>query len=527
MDNVALYANGVQIGSTQTIASTSAKLYSLGSSLIIPAGQTVTLEIRGDVKYNGTNMATSSSLQVSLIGYTNNAQGSFAQQLTTVPASPIVGPTMTVKGAGLTLAINSAVSNYSTVANTSAQKLGSFIVQSSSAEAIRVTGLTVTLGGAAGATTNVSNLYVAVGANKTTPVSPQTSNNFSVDFTVAANSTQVINVYGDLGSVTSGVATTTLALNGYGVSSNITVAKAAVTGQTVTIGSGSLAVPTIVGGSSSIDPQFVLGGASSNIAYFNFVSTYGTSNISELYFSASGTAANITGVTVAGVSVPMVSGSATITGLNIPISVVSGGVQVPVAVTYANVGTTTGGVVSNNTVGLNLTGYKYTSGNNTVSTTTLAVASNAMTLVASKPTLALVAPSNTLLSNGTTVLGSVTVAADAAGAIELTSLPLSIATSSATTTGYTVKVNGVAVSGATVTGTGITFGSAYRINAGTSVTFEIGATVSGLVVSNGGSVSLSLGSAGSLAWNDVMGGVTAITGSAIYNYPTNSVSVSR
>ena len=229
LDNVALYANGVQIGSTQTISAlptgvtsgtsisgvtssnTSLKLFNLGSSLIIPAGTSVTVEVRGDIKYNGTNASTTfvgnatttgNSIQVAVVGYSNNSQGSFSQQLITVPSTFPGSVTMTVTGAGVTLAKNSSFSDGSNVPNTVNQKLGSYILTTSSAEPVKITSLTVGLGGPAGAITNISNLYVApAGQTATTPINPQSSNNFNVNLTIAPNSSEVIDVYGDFGSV--------------------------------------------------------------------------------------------------------------------------------------------------------------------------------------------------------------------------------------------------------------------------------------------------------------------------------------
>jgi hypothetical protein len=545
LDNVALYANGVQIGSTQTISATTTvnpvgtpanlKLFNLGSSLIIPAGQTVVVEVRGDIKYNGTNATTTSNtVQVSLVGYTNNAQGSFSQQLTTIPATEQVGPLMTVKGAGLSLAKNPAVSDYNVSQNTAAQKLGSFIVQAGSAENIKVTNVTVTLGGAAGVYTNISNLYVRTSAGNTTPVNAQASNNFNLDLTVAANGSAVIDVFGDIGATT-GTASTTLALSGYGVNSNTNIANSAVTGQSITVGSGTLGTPT-KNSNSYTTSQLVLGGSTSPIMNLNFVSSYGASTISEMYFTVNG---GITKVTVDGKDGNVVDGVATVTGLNKVIGVGSNGsVDVPVTVTYAAVGDS--GVTSGLNASTTLTGYKYTSGNNTVSTTTLSVASNGMVLVGSKPTVELVAPTSNVLANGSQILGSIKITANNAGKIDLRNVAMRIATSGATVTDITVwdkrKNAAVAAADATTTINGISFINAtnglYKLAAGESVTFEISGTVSGLDNNTGGSVTLSAGTNTNFLWVDragtILGGSDVnMTGAYIVDYPTNSVNVVR
>ncbi|MCX6717888.1 MAG: peptidoglycan-binding protein [Candidatus Taylorbacteria bacterium] len=543
LDNVALYANGIQIGSTQTIATAgTAKLYNIGSSLVIPAGQTVTVEIRGDIKYNGTNATTTSNtIVVALAGYTGNAQGKESSQLSTVPSTAgILGPTMTVKAATVSLSTNAAYSAAQTVVpNTSGVKLGSYTVQTGSAEPVRVTSLTVTLGGLAGAITNVSNLSVAVsGSNSTTPINPQASNNLTVDFTIAANSSKTIDIYGDLGSVAD-VATTTLALSGYGVNSNVTITKTAVTGQTITAGAGSLAVPTLKTGSGgSPVAQFVVGESNFSAGIYKFISTNGTSVISEMYFAASGTAANIVSVTVGGQTATKdENNNFSVTGMNLSIPVGNAGVSVPVTVAYAKVGT--GGVTSNNTTGLRLTGYKYTAGNTTTSTTTLAVDTNMMTLVGSKPTVTFVDLSKSGVVSGTQEIARVTVSADAKGDIKLLTLPLSShasgAGSATASTSLTVYANGTLLTrttdftnslgavGTTTAATGtITFVGGYDIAAGQSVTFKVYSPVT-INATTWDGLSTSLGANTLFTWTDVNGAVNP-TGSLILNYPSTDIS---
>jgi len=537
LDNVSLYADGIQIGSTQTISTVGvAKLYSLGSSLIIPAGKSVTVEIRGDIKYNGTNATTTSNtIVVALAGYTNNAQGSYSSQLSTIPAAAgIVGPTMTVKGAGVSFAANPGYSNQTMVPNTSGVKIGSYVLKTTSAEPVRITSLTVTLGGAAGTTTNVSNLRTSENANDVKGA-PQASNNFTVDFTVPANGSKTIDVFADISTVT-GVASTTMAISGYGVNSNTTISQAAVTGQSITVGTGSLAVPTLKTGSGySPVSQFVVGNSTVVTGVYNFASTNGASTITELTFAASGTAANITDVTVGGQSAVMVDGVSTVTGLNIVVPVGNAGLNVPVQVTYPSVGLN--GVTSNNTVGLRLTGMKYTSGNSTVSTTTIAVDTNLMTLVGSKPTVVFNDVSKAGVVSGTQEIARVTVSADAKGDINLLTLPLSSQASGAgSATGVlSVYANGTQLTattdftedlgavGTTTAATGtITFVGGYTIPAGQSVTFKIFSPVT-INANTYDAIATSLGANTLFTWKDVIGDVSP-TGAKILNYPSTDIS---
>jgi len=207
LTNVALYANGVSISSSQNVASTGAStLFSLGSSLIINANQSVTLEIKGDLKNSaGVNTATSSAVVVSLKSYPSNTLGSYSSTAGTYPTSPISGPTMTVVGGGLTVAKNSAYNDTTLTANTTNFKVGSFVLSSNSSEPVRVTSLVVGLTGSAGNTstlplTSLSNLKISESSSS---VNPQSSNNFGVDFTIAANSSKTVDVFADIGNIAS------------------------------------------------------------------------------------------------------------------------------------------------------------------------------------------------------------------------------------------------------------------------------------------------------------------------------------
>jgi hypothetical protein len=538
LDNVSLYANGIQIGSTQTISATTsagasaAKLFSLGSSLIIPAGQTVTVEIRGDIKYGGINSTTTSnSIIVSLAGYANNAQGSYSSQLSTVPVvAGIEGPSMRVVGAGLTVAKNAAVSNSSAVPNTTNVRIGSYTLQANSSEAVRVTNLTINLGGDIVATSSLSNLYVKANGVASIPVSPQaTNNNFSVDFTIPASGSTLVEVFADV-SNTTGTASSSLIINGYGVGSNITITSTSVVGQTVTVGAGSLAVPTKA--NTSPDAQLVVGTSVSKIVDYNFVSTNGASTISEMYFDVQGPIVNIT---VNGKTFPVVSGSSTANGLAISIPVGYGGTNVPVTATYASIGLD--GEASGQTAAVRLAGYKYTSGNNTTSTTTLAVDSNGMKVVASKPTVTVSNPTTQLVaSGGTVIVARVTVSADAKGDIGLISLPIKVLTSAtASSTGIggvnQVKIGssiiattgGISTAAANATATGtiaFTGANGYVIAAGTSVTFDIWGNVTLPATTDSIQSSIASSTVG-FVWADISGNATS-TGAFIYNFPTNT-----
>jgi hypothetical protein len=289
----------------------------------------------------------------------------------------------------------------------------------------------------------------------------------------------------------------------------------------------------------------VIGGSTNQpIVTYNFVASNGGVTITELGFGIGGsnaaTETPITSVTVGGITTPVVTTSgvngATTTGLNIVVPSGYAGVDVPVTVNYASVGLN--GITSNKTATTTLTYVKYTSGGQTYTLTGLTAASNTMTVVGSKPTVSLAAPSGSL-TTGTVPIASVTVTADAAGSIRLNNLPISVATSGTVSiaggSSVLVYINGTqytSVSGNTFTGSGntvtstITFTNGYTIPAGQSVTFTLYATIGGSLGSAGTSaVSVQITPQASFTWTDINGNVASITGTSIANFPTTTVSL--
>jgi hypothetical protein len=117
------------------------------------------------------------------------------------------------------------------------------------------------------------------------------------------------------------------------------------------------------------------------------VSSNGGTTITELDFAITGnydfaTNTPITSVTVGGITAPVVSaGTATSTalipGLNIAVPAGNQGLDIPVTVNVAPVGTN--GILSNRTAILSITYVKYTSGGQTLSFSPLGVVAPTMT----------------------------------------------------------------------------------------------------------------------------------------------------
>lgn len=552
INNLAIYVNGAQVGSSQSYIMASGAFPTLsafgsGNLFTIPAGTSVTVEARGDlVLTSGTVVA---AITMTLRVPASQFQGVSSYNLTPAAITNYGPISLSVVTGALTKSTNAAYVNQTLAPNTLKQKIGSYVIKASNAEAVRVTNLAIGLGGTLGYATNTANLYVS---DNTTPVNPQATNNFPVDFTLQPNQTKTIDVFADIGSVDTTylgqTIITTLAVTAQGISGT-SASFSAYTGQTITVNVGTLTYGSTAKTNSSAVAQYVLGGTTQQLVVYNFVAATAPVVIDELGFTFGGTSVDnsdepIVSITIGGVTIPVVSHGATSTNLNITVPAGNAGKDVPVIVNYNTVGGGAG-ITYNKTVSTTVYYVKYHAGSTTYTTTTaFAVQSNAMTLVTTKPTVTVTAATDKLVS-GLVKLGRVSVSADAAGDVKLGDLPITInstgnVTVAATSTSNTLYVKDEAGNAYTVTDTGlnvaagssgtdvITFTGDYKISAGTSKVFDIyvtAANVSGAVGTNG--LTLKLTNATAFTWKDVTGGATALTAALIYGYPTNSVSISN
>ena len=271
----------------------------------------------------------------------------------------------------------------------------------------------------------------------------------------------------------------------------------------------------------------------------------------------------------------MVSDVAYLTGLSLSIPSGGAGLNVDAMSSYAPVGVS--GVGSGSQALLKLCYIKYTIGGitTTLGTGTLSASGVAcsslsngtlyssgaqMTLVGSKPTVTLVQPTGVVVTPSATAVevADVTISADSAGPISVTSFPLSITMSGVSTTtadfttgAFTLKdasgnpitlapasgATNACVSTTTCTGAStVTFLSPYTISAGTSQTFRVFIPTGAGAVSTGTLpnvfINTNMNGSGNFSWTDIAGGAGSATNEAgnatshnIYNYPTGTVSV--
>ena len=554
--NVGLFLNGGQVGSSQNwTATTSGLTFNLGSSLIVPAGQTVTLTVKADIVNPSTSAAyTTGTVTASIQSGTtatadnDNAQGVLSNQTTNVPGSATAGVLVTDQtitiGSGSGTFARTAGFVASTVApNTNDVKIGSFTLQAGSAEdtIVNQAGVSLNYGGSPIMTAaNISSLTLKTGSTVLgTPVGSvgSGSSTFSfADITIPMNSSKTFDVYANLGSAT-GTVTADLSLTTRGSVSRISSVSTAA-GVAVSPVNATLATPTLR--SDSNVAQYFVGGAATDIMVINAKTTAGVATIKSMTFTLVGTD-SVSAVSINGIQGDISGTTVTFTDkLAISADSVSGA-NIPVRVTFSNFsnGGMGGGLTTGTTTSLTLTTVIYSSGNSGNTTLgSLTLASRNHYLVGSKPTVTVGAGGTDSLNVGAlSKLGEFTVTADAKGAVSLASSSISfsyvgitgpeLATSTLVLKDGSTAVSGVSLvanAGTTASTTPVfTFTTPYEIGAGNSKTFSVWGTVSGTVSSTVvPRVNMSLTSGATFKWVDIVGGNTTYTGADIYNFPTNS-----
>ena len=298
--NGAVYANGVQIGSTTDIEAATDTVdavnnyttYNFGSSLMVEPGSPVTLEVRADIYDNdGTNTSLSANTIYATIvgGDLNNAYGTVSFATVDVPSASVNGNTVTVSTGSVVLSKYTAYTDQNAVAPLTDYKLAHFTLTAGTTEGVNINTIYVYLNYVSG---NVSNLYVKVG-DKTTAVkaaptagTSRSADSWSVNYAIAAGQTVDVMVYGNVDSNASGSATTGVYMTGTTASSATAVTAGtidnATTGQTISFTSGTWA--TAVDGSTPLN-QIVSGGQTVTAAKFKLTASNDSYTLKEVRFA--------------------------------------------------------------------------------------------------------------------------------------------------------------------------------------------------------------------------------------------------
>jgi len=296
--NGAIYANGVQVGSTATLNCTANTTlaytqYSLGSSLIVNPGSPVTLEVRADVHATGTTIvANTDTFKARIVADTGNAEGRVSKTTINVPATAVDGNTITARKGGLTLSKYTAYTDQSMVPPLTAAKIGHFTLTANTTEAVNVTTIQVNLNPVV--SSYASNLYVTFG-DKTTSIKPSltaASNEWSVNYSLAAGETKDLIVYADLKSTAVGTGYVSVYVAGTTASSSTstvigtpdvyTAGTGGVQGQAIAMTTGTF-TPAVNG---DTPPAAIVAGGQQVVAgKYQFSTLYDSYTISDLRFT--------------------------------------------------------------------------------------------------------------------------------------------------------------------------------------------------------------------------------------------------
>ena len=148
IDNAKVYFDGAQVGSTADLTDAAAVTFNFGMSVVVPAGQTKVLEVKGDIKNaSGVNHVNGDIILITLNAGSSNA--SALSSTTTISTGSVAGNNLTVVVSALSLSKNSSVVDASASTPTGMLgqqnvRIGSFVATAGSAEAVTITQITMT-----------------------------------------------------------------------------------------------------------------------------------------------------------------------------------------------------------------------------------------------------------------------------------------------------------------------------------------------------------------------------------------------
>jgi len=531
LQNIGLYVNGGQVGSNQSTVTNGLpfSFNSLGTNLLVPAGQTVVVEIRGDV--TSSNVAVNSgNVKFDLVQGSSNAQGMTSNNLLSTASQG--GQQLSIASSNVVFALSAGAANSTTTPSSTGRKIGSFTMQTGSSEGATVNQVTVTL--SSHMSNQITNLTVKDGSTVIgTPIgSPVAgSNNFSANLSVPMNTTKTLDVYADFGSSATGITIPSMAITYRGNTSNLTSTSATVAGVTTAISNATIAAGDATFKAQSFPTaKFLVAGptGASNVAMgsFNVKATSGIGGavINKLGFTVP--ANTIGSVTVGGKTGTVISGMATVTDVAITVPSDASGVDIPVTVSLVCINTSGCAGVSDSSVTVTLNNIEYNNGTTVTNVVPTLAVTPTNKMVGSVPKVTMTSSLGGGLTNTTQQIGSFTVAADAAGDVVLATVPLttSVAGACALTNVHLRDSQGnTTLTGNVAAGSDVAaaFSSARTLTKGTSETYTVWGTVASCTGAAGTqSVSFQLGAKAGFLWNDVLGGVTGITGALFESYPS-------
>lgn len=294
--NGALYANGVQVGSTATLEEqddgdgdgNTYTDFNLGSSLVINPGTTVVLEVRADIHDNsGSNdLSQGDTLRISLLSYPNAAQRQNSLTFFDAPSSDVPANSLTVAVGDLSLARQGTYTDRSITVPQADYKLASFVLTGNSTETVNLNTVNAQWSGTGTfSVSDLSNVYITYG-DKTSSIKSSVnsgSNTWSINYALGVNQTIFVEVYANIGS---GVTppdsiTTKMEVSGITAQSGQVVNTGQETGQTISAATGTINADEDASGRSS---ALVKGDTTIDAASFEFTTINERHVITELVF---------------------------------------------------------------------------------------------------------------------------------------------------------------------------------------------------------------------------------------------------
>jgi hypothetical protein len=300
-----------------------------------------------------------------------------------------------------------------------AYKVGEFRITTGSTEAINLSQFTLNFTGTAPVDL-LQDVYITYGSKSTVVKSSvsTSSNTFSLNEVLAANSTMDVKVYATLNAniVNGKTVITQLTVNGTSQASGNAVSGGPTTGQTITTGSGTFSAALDASTPVSV---LVVGASQPKVASFKFTAQDDAFTITELWFNATGSDAISELIVKDGnTEVKRQSFNGTdlkMTGLNVPVAYNTNKVLDVYAV-VSQIGT--GYTASGKDIAVSLYALKHRNSNGVETTVNgLSLTSNSMYAYKTKPTISLVALPTTVLAPGTQTIAKFSVTSDAGGPV--------------------------------------------------------------------------------------------------------------
>lgn len=334
--NGRVLVNGVQYGSTATLAKTTNNAYTTGGTsytlnYTVQPGTPVTLEVHADMYDNdGTNhLGNADTVTAVLMAGSSNVQKMVSLGYNSVPSTYVLGNALTDVTGSATVSKNLTYASQTAPLPQTQYKVASFNLVGSNSEDITVSSIDLAVS-ASSSMSNLNNVKLMVAGNmygtiKSTVAVPTSgvgaTSTFSGSYTLPMNNTVSVEVFADMTapSVAYGSDTLTprIAVNGTTVNSSASIMTAAA-GQTISVGTASLAVAQ---DPSTPVAALIAGNQTLTVAAFKFTTSNDSYTISDLTLSV---ATNTTvsslslwdGATQVGSSLPLSNSSSTFSSLS-------------------------------------------------------------------------------------------------------------------------------------------------------------------------------------------------------------------